>query len=174
MLKLASLWLLSAGLVPAPVGFDLPLGAATEGTTAHVVESILEYTRWPRPTEPIRLCVAGPTGHGGALGGIVLDDGRRVHRIDLADGGLPGAGQCDVVYLGRLAVGQLQRATAAVRGQAVVTIAEADPGCHGEAMFCLVFGIRSLSFRLNIDAVSRSQVRIDPRVLRLAQGGGEP
>lgn len=64
-----------------------------------------------------------------------------------------------------------QRLIAAVRGNPVVTIAEDDRDCAGGAMFCLLFAPQTLSFQLNIDAVSRSTVRIDPRVLRVAKGG---
>jgi YfiR/HmsC-like len=61
--------------------------------------------------------------------------------------------------------------TAAVRGRGVLTIAEADPGNVSEAVIVLTYQPHSLSFRLNIDAISRSGLRIDPRVLRISQGG---
>ena len=53
----------------------------------------------------------------------------------------------------------------------VLTIAEADPDGRSQAMFSLLFRPGALNFRLNIDAVSRSGLKVDPRVLRLAQGG---
>ena len=65
-----------------------------------------------------------------------------------------------------------------LRGRALVhtreserflVLAEADPPCAGEAMFCLMHQRDALSFQLDIDAVARSAVRIDPRVLRLAR-----
>lgn len=65
----------------------------------------------------------------------------------------------------------MQRWTTTVRGAPIVTIAENDPACRSEAMFCLVFLEDAMAFQLNIDAVSRSGVRIDPRVLRMSQGG---
>jgi hypothetical protein len=37
-------------------------------------------------------------------------------------------------------------------------------------MFCLVYLPRALTFQLNIDAVSRSGLSVDPRVLRLSRG----
>ena len=52
----------------------------------------------------------------------------------------------------------------------MVTIAEADPGCRSQAMFCLLPGKDDLSFELNIDAVARSGVAIDPRLLRMSRG----
>jgi hypothetical protein len=38
-------------------------------------------------------------------------------------------------------------------------------------MFVLTYQPDALSFRLNVDAVSRSGLKVDPRVLRVAQGG---
>ena len=61
--------------------------------------------------------------------------------------------------------------TDAVRGRGVLTIAEVDPDGRAQAMFSLLFRPGALNFRLNIDAVSRSGLKVDPRVLRLAQGG---
>lgn len=169
MLKLA---LFFAALGMTPAGFVLPVSpAGADAATAHVVRSIFEYSRWPRPTETVRLCVAGATDHAEALDGITLSDGRGVRRIDVPGGRLPAPGQCDALYLGRQSAAEIAHAVAAVRGQGVVTIAEADPDCASEEMFCLIYSARAIAFRLNVDAISRSGVRIDPRILRLSQGG---
>jgi hypothetical protein len=39
-------------------------------------------------------------------------------------------------------------------------------------MFCLQVAPDRLSFLLNVDAIARSPLRVDPRVLRLAQFNG--
>jgi hypothetical protein len=76
-----------------------------------------------------------------------------------------------VLYLGNLPVAQQRQLTAAVRGKAVLTIAESDTGSASDAMFTLSYQPNALSFRLNVDAVSRSGLKVDPRVLRVSQGG---
>ena len=136
-----------------------------------MVGAILEYTRWPRERSPLQLCVVGPPQHGDRLGGIVLAGGRLVERHDVAEDAGSMGGACDALYLGRLSLPAMRRWTAQMRGAAVVTIAEDDPACESEAMFCLLFTAESLTFRLNIDAVSRSGVRIDPRILRMSVAG---
>ena len=60
----------------------------------------------------------------------------------------------------------------ALVGMPVLTIAESDPGSSSEAMFALTFKPAGLSFRMNIDAISRSGLKVDPRVLRVAKSGG--
>ena len=155
---------------------DTPIGAASRGgdpyapAVARTVLAMIEYTRWPTPRDPVVLCVAGAAEHAGGLGGLRLTDGRRVERRTVS--AAPGAlGGCDVLYLGSMPIAQQRQLTAAVRGRGVLTIAEDDPGNASEAMFVLTYQPAALSFRLNVDAVSRSGLKVDPRVLRVAQGG---
>jgi len=151
--------------VPLTTGADrLATGAA------RVVGAILEYTRWPAGQTPLVLCVVGPALHAGGMDHLSLSNGRTVVRRTISANAEPAGLECDALYLARLDPETLRRWTRAARGMAIVTIAEDDPGCRSEAMFCLRFMPAALSFDLNIDAVSRSGVRIDPRVLRLANG----
>lgn len=141
------------------------------GAVVRTVRALVEFTRWPQSSNPVDLCVAGPASHAGQLSGVRLSDGRSMQSRAVAAS--PGAlGGCDVVYIGRLSLAGQRQLTAAVRGRGVLTVAEADPDCRSEAMFCLIYPAKGLSFRLNIDAVSRSGLRVDPRVLRVSQGGG--
>jgi len=163
--------LLGAASDVTPVGIMAPQGDGRAAATAHLVKSILEYARWPARRDPVRLCVAGPANQAGQLGILTLADGREVVRRILAPDAYSAAGSCDALYLGDMGMDQMRRWTAAARGAPIVTIAESDPSCASEAMFCLLYGSSELSFRLNIDAVARSSVRIDPRVLRMSKGG---
>lgn len=161
---------------PLLVMADMPLGTSQvgesryAGAAARTVRAIIEYTRWPVRSDPVVLCVAGPARHAAQLGSIRLADGRRVERrnVSATPAGLAG---CQVLYLGNMALGQQRQLTGAVRGRAVLTIAEVDAGPASEAMFTLTYQPSSLSFRLNVDAVSRSGLKVDPRVLRVSQGG---
>jgi len=135
-----------------------------------MVRGIVQYSRWPDNPRRLRACVVGPADHAEDLieGRQVAAVGVDVVRRDVAS---VQPSECQIVYLGRLGIYDARIVTARMRGHAVLTIAENDPACRSRAMFCLLFEAQSLSFRLNIDAVSQSQVRVDPRVLRLAEGG---
>lgn len=152
--------------VSAPISSEDKQGAAA---TAHVVKSILEYTRWPEPRNPVRLCVVGSTRFGAAFPYATLGTGARITQINVSQ---PSdlAARCDALYLGDIGPERARKWNAAVRGTPVVTIAEQDPECASEAMFCLIYGPRSISFQLNLDAIARSKVKIDPRVFRIARG----
>ncbi len=168
---------LSANTVPPVTGLaGMPLGTAAAGESAYAgaaartVKAIIDYTRWPQHHDPLVLCVAGSASHAAELGAIRLADGRRVERRNVA-ASAAGLAPCHVLYIGQIPLTQQRQLTAAVRGKGVLTIAEADPGNASEAIVALTYQPRALSFRLNIDAISRSGLRIDPRVLRIAQDG---
>lgn len=154
---------------------DTPLGApgadgsAYSGAVARTVRSLIEYTRWPQPPNPVQVCVAGPSSHAAQIDGLQLADGRDVQRRNVTASG-PALAGCDVLYIGRVPLAGQRQLMANARGRGILSIAEADPACQSEAMFCLVYQPRGLSFRLNVDAVSRSGLRVDPRVLRISEG----
>lgn len=171
--RLAALALLAVASLAAPgaaVGNPGAEASPHAGAVVRTVRSLVEYTRWPQPPNPVELCVAGPASHAGQLDAVRLNDGRTLNRrvVTASPAALAG---CDVVYIGRVPLAGQRQLTAAVRGRGVMTVAEADPDCRSEAMFCLIYPARGLSFRLNVDAVSRSGLRVDPRVLRVSQGG---
>ena len=152
----------------------MPLGNGADRVAigvARMVGSILEFAHWPEGRQPLRLCVAGVLAHGDRLGEISLGNGVRLSVSPSSFDAIPVPMQCDALYFGQMDASSERRLIGAMRGNAVVTIAEDDPDCSSGAMFCLLFEPQALSFQLNIDAVSRSTVRIDPRVLRLAKGG---
>lgn len=159
-----------SGLAGMPLGTAAPGESEYAGAVGRTVKAAIDYTRWPVRHDPLVLCVAGPALHAAQLGAIRLADGRRVERRNVA--ATPtGIGSCHVLYIGQLPITTQRQLTAAVRGKGVLTIAEADVGNASEAVIALIYQPRALSFRLNVDAISRSGLRIDPRVLRISQGG---
>lgn len=164
-------WMIASALALSPA--DLPIDGTPPGAdaaTMQVVGGILEFTHWPQRPNPVRVCVAGSVFHADRLDAIRLTDGRTVRRIDLPGSDTGAVSACDAIYLGTMTATQARNWTAAARGKPIVTISESDPACRSEAMFCLVYEPRSLSFRMSIDAIARSSVRVDPRVLRLSRG----
>lgn len=150
----------------------MPLGDEPDpyaAAVARLTRAIIQYSRWPDEPRARVACVVGMADHaddllaGKEIGSVgftaVL---RSVETVQPAD--------CDIVYLGRLGIDDQRAVTDRMRGEAVLTISENDPACRSRAMFCLLFEAEALSFRLNIDAIANSQMRVDPRVLRLGAG----
>ena len=145
---------------------------AYPAAVAQTVRSIAEYSTWPGGQSELSLCIVGPADHAERLTEFAISRDRTVRPRETSEAGVASAG-CDIVYIGRLSLDRQKAVLRSLRGQAVLTISENDPPCRSQAMFCLLFNERSVSFRLNIDAVARSGIRVDPRVLRLgAQPGG--
>jgi hypothetical protein len=164
----------SWSVAPVPAVMPLPDNPDRMAVTvARMVGGIFAYTRWPAARSTIGLCITGVADHAGELDSIAPDAGRpAVQRRALPPGEGPLPAHCDALYLGDMDLSQARRLIAAAHGAPLVTIAESDAGCRAGAMFCLLFAPGNLNFRLNIDAVSRSTVRIDPRVLRMSRDEG--
>jgi len=165
---------LPASLHATPIGFlqtPVPEGAAGQTVAVtRVVSGILSYARWPTEPAPLRLCVAGAPRFAGGLSTLPARSPRRMEVLRITGTSAASEG-CKALYLGRLEADERRRLIASARGQAVVTIDEDDPPCRAGAMFCLHVAANSVAFELNLDAVSRSTVRIDPKVLLLSRRG---
>lgn len=142
-----------------------------DAAVARTVGGMISYTRWPAERAVLHICVSGATAHAAGLGRIDDMIGRQVEARRLPPGN--PAQDCDVLYLGTMGTAERQRVMRSIRDRPVLSIAEADPECRGGTIFCLQVLPDRIGFRLSIDAVSRSAVRIDPRVLRIAlpEGG---
>lgn len=158
-----------AAQTEVPAGIDGPAQAA-----ADIVSGILTYTRWPDNSGPVVLCVAGQSRFSQQLTDRRLPSGRAMVVTRRSPSSLPGNG-CDAMFLAALARPEQERIARAASGAAIVTITDSDPECSSGLMACLRLVPGGMTFDLSLDAVSRSRVRIDPRVLTLAnRGGGRP
>lgn len=142
-----------------------------DAAVARTVGGMISYTRWPAERTVLHICISGATAHANGLGGVDGMVGRQVEARRITPGA--AAQGCDVLYLGTMETADRLRVMRSIRDRPVLSIAEADPACRGGTIFCLQVLPDRIGFRLSIDAVSRSAVRIDPRVLRIAlpEGG---
>ncbi|CAB3790627.1 YfiR family protein [Paraburkholderia caffeinilytica] len=173
----------SATLAGTPASAAGPASDTSANTTSHadpamsprdaavrqVVLGIISFTHWPTTPARLRLCVTGRPNYAHGLvdtlqaGSTPLD----VQRIDLDDPAI--ATVCDVVYFGDLSDDERNQVRAAVAGHAVLTISEHNPSCVTGSMFCLNVDDEPITFDINLDAVARSGVRVQPNVLKLAR-----
>lgn len=143
-----------------------------DAVVARTVGGMISYTRWPEEHTALRLCISGGTVYTGAFGRISQTAGRPITTRNLVPGG--AVQECDIVYIGTMNLAARQEIIRSIRSKPILSIAESDPACRGGTIFCLQVLSDRVGFRLSIDAVSRSTVRVDPRVVRVAipQGGG--
>lgn len=170
---------LSATMTPvvaAPMIVEAHYTLASPGPAAgpanRMVGGIISYVRWPEGSAagPTDICVIGtprftlpvaPTLPGGIRARVTFPSSK-----DVMDGSL-----CDALFLGRMPVADRQKLIEWVRGKPVLTITDDDPTCAYGAMFCLIERKNNVSFSVNLDSISRSNMRVDPRVLRIGSEG---
>jgi len=146
-----------------------PTISPRDAAVRQVVLGIISFTHWPTPPARLRLCVTGRPDYAHGLvdtlqaGSTPLD----AQRIGFDDPAIGAA--CDVVYSGNLSDDEWQQVRAAVAGHPVLTIAEHNPSCTTGSMFCLNVDDEPITFDINLDAVARSGVRVQPNVLKLAR-----
>ncbi len=139
---------------------------------SRTVGGIISYTRWPVNPQQLRLCISGVTQVALRAAEIGHGASRPVALRKIAAGS--ATNDCDILYLGTMAPERQRQMISSVHGRPVLSIAESDPQCRGGTMFCLRVRTNALSFQLNIDAISRGTVRVDPRVLRITSANEGP
>ena len=171
-------WVVCAFLGPIVVSADTQPPAMTavdavaqrSDAVAQAVIGILGYARWPDDrSEPLRLCVLEGTQYAGhLLGGQAPRLGSRpvgVQHRAASDPDMPAS--CDAIYTGAMDPAAQQALFRRLSGHAVLSISEAGGECAVGPMFCLHVSDDAVTFQVNLDAVSRSGVRVHPAVLKL-------
>ena len=157
--------LLGVALLPA-------FGAPAREPLAALVGSLLAYTHWPAPVEPLRLCIWGRVADVAALQAGALSTAQRTvttHRdIDVAQ----AAQRCDALYVAASAPAAARHLARTLVGRPVLSIGEGLPFCADGGMFCIDSTTQALKFQANRDAIARSGLRVDPQALRLGRANG--
>jgi hypothetical protein len=91
----------------------------------------------------------------------------QVRDLDLR--GEPLLSICDVVYIGALAGDVRKNLMTSAQQLRVLTIEEQSEDCTDGAMFYLRAHDNRCSLKVNLDAISRSGIRINPTVLLLGR-----
>jgi hypothetical protein len=170
----ALLWLaLWPATVHAQSGTESP--PAAPGMLTKVVAGIVSYTRWPDAASSIRLCTIGRGPGIDALQRIheIGSPGRPVVIVAVRD--LDAAEQgCDALYLAPSAAAHVRQAVRQFAGRPVLLLGEGADFCSDGGMFCLEPAAARPRFGVNLDAVARSGLKVNPQVLRIARGAEGP
>lgn len=139
----------------------------------NVVLGIVSYTQWPVRLSRLQLCVlAQPLYAGELLHGERMSGDKKIVARSMAIDDPDLGRDCNVVYLGAITAAQRLDIFERLSGHHVLSISEADPTCAAGSMFCLyVEEPDKVRFKINLDSVARSGLRIDPHVLLLSHAG---
>ena len=179
---LATLFLIGASLTTPPMSVQAASQTINEDSAdgiARVVNrmvgGIVSYVRWPDgAADSARvMCVVGTPRLTSRMAPDVPGPGSVTVR-HLTAAAATSHKDCDILYLGRMALADRRQLIAWVRGRPVLTITDDDAACIYGAMFCLSNRSATLSFSVNLDAIGRGPLRIDPRVLSIGSSAGGP
>ncbi|ENA0609951.1 YfiR family protein [Enterobacter bugandensis] len=143
--------------------------AETDKSVRSIVSGIVSYTRWPTLSGQPRLCIYASSRYTQALN---AEDGHGelpytpviVHNDREAL-----AAMCDAIYFGNESPAQQLDLISQYQGRALLLISEQNPECVIGSAFCLIIEDNRARFSVNLDALSRSGVRVNPDVLMLAR-----
>lgn len=143
----------------------------TEAQTSHaaIVWGIVSHTRWPVQPSPLRVCFIGQTTQAEAIqrssDWIEPEHNSVMLKLDTPN---EAASRCDLLYFGTQALPATERILRQIAGKPVLSI-EGQDFCSAGGMFCLEKADGNTRFSVNLDAVSRSPLRINPQVFRLSR-----
>lgn len=138
---------------------------------ASLVLGIIRYSRWPEQPQQVDICIVGDVHHAGLLlqSTHYIGDVPVVSQNVSMEQVLSLTTNCHLYYVGHLASKHYSQVYDAVGHSAVITIEEENELCSIGGMFCFFIQNERATFKVNLDAVSRSSVKIHPSVLRLGQ-----
>jgi hypothetical protein len=148
-----------------------PQGGGAVGAVNRLAGGIISYVRWPGLTQgsAISVCTVGTPSLTDMLRPLPPGNQPPITNWRASVASIVGGQPCDVIYLGQMPVADRRRLIDWVRYRPVLTITDVDPDCLTGAAFCLGRTDGGIAFSMNIDAVTRSKLAVDPRVLQLAR-----
>ncbi|MDK9605416.1 YfiR family protein [Lelliottia wanjuensis] len=133
-----------------------------------IVSGIVSYTRWPSLSGQPKLCIFSSSRFTQALSD---SDSAALPYVPLIVHNETEAlnATCDAVYFGNESPANQLQLFRNYQGRALLLIAEQNPECVIGSAFCLIINEETVRFSVNLDALSRSGVRVNPDVLMLAR-----
>lgn len=162
--------LLAAPLARADGGERALAVAETTLGLGAIVVGILNYTAWPGESRTIQVCVTRTAADAGALlAQIEQNKTARPLTARTIEPNQPVPAGCDAVYFDAWELEPQRSALRSLATRPVLTVGRGPAFCSDGGLFCLEPGAAGLRFEVNLDAVARGGLRVNPLVLRLAR-----
>lgn len=129
--------------------------------------SILSYAKWSTAVQTPSFCVIDNTSLANQFKTVSqqYNQNYQIHSISLND---LSSFSCQVVFFSTLTP-QQEQSTLNDQAQPILSFSTNNSACEVGSSFCLYKKNQLTSFKVNLDSLSQSKVRIDPRVLLLAK-----
>lgn len=152
---------------------SLAAPAESKPLLASVVEGIVNYTKWPAELKQVRLCIIGegPSAKAllkaGTLG--AMGSAQRAIEVQRAASATDGNQDCQVLYFATRYTTKQRTTLNRFVARPFLTIGEGAEFCSDGGMFCVDADESPGRFGVNLDAVARSGLRVNPQVLSLGR-----
>ncbi|HEX9390690.1 MAG TPA: YfiR family protein [Usitatibacteraceae bacterium] len=146
------------------------LPADSKPLISGMVEGIISYTKWPADLKQVRLCIIGDgAGAKELLKSGPLGSAQRsidVQRIASTTDNNP---DCQVLYFAARYTAKQRAMLNRFVARPFLTIGEGPEFCSDGGMFCVDSEESTSRFGVNLDAIARSGLRVNPQVLSLGR-----
>lgn len=153
-------------LTKAPILAQKPSNVAKN--VRIIVSSIVSYTRWPALSGPPKLCIFSSSRFSTALQKNAATSLPYlpviIHTQQKAI-----ISSCNSFYFSNKSPTFQIKLTKQYPSKALLLIAKQNTKCIISSAFCLIIHNNNVKFAVNLNALSRSSVKVNPNVLMLAQ-----
>ncbi|KAF2370119.1 YfiR family protein [Acinetobacter baylyi] len=129
--------------------------------------SIMSYSKWPADNVPTLCIIDNPTVANSFQSQVKQQS--YSYKIQAIPASSFSKTQCQAVYFSNLSPQQQQNLINSYPTRNVLSFSSNNSDCEIGSIFCLYQQKGNATFKVNLDSLSRSQIRIDPRVLLLAK-----
>lgn len=164
-------WYRAALILMLSIPCGLAIGSTlseTDKSVRSIVSGIVSYTRWPVLSGQPTLCIFASSHYVEALSSegpdalpylpVIIHDDREALSAN-----------CNALYFGSESPTHQLKLSQAFHTRPLLLIAEQNPQCLTGSAFCLIIDSARVRFSVNLDALSRSGIRVNPDVLMLAR-----
>lgn len=142
----------------------------TDKSVRSIVSGIVSYTQWPSLTKPPKLCVYASSRYTSALSAVDEQNSSLPYIPEIVHTDQETlSATCDGIYFGAESPAKQLELINKYQGRALLLISEQNAECVIGSAFCLIINDSKVRFSVNLDALSRSGVRVNPDVLMLAR-----
>ncbi|AOE96531.1 TPA: YfiR family protein [Enterobacter cloacae] len=141
----------------------------TDKSVRSIVSGIVSYTRWPSLSGQPKLCVYASSHYTQALSSEEGQSELPYTPVIVRNDQEALSATCDAIYFGAESPAKQLELISQYQGRALLLISEQNPECVIGSAFCLIIDHNQVRFSVNLDALTRSGVRVNPDVLMLAR-----
>ncbi|MDO9654707.1 YfiR family protein [Enterobacter cloacae] len=141
----------------------------TDKSVRSIVSGIVSYTRWPSLSGQPKLCVYASPHYTQALSSEEGQSELPYTPVIVRNDQEALSATCDAIYFGAESPAKQLELISQYQGRALLLISEQNPECVIGSAFCLIIDHNQVRFSVNLDALTRSGVRVNPDVLMLAR-----